>query len=589
MLPSGGDQSPLVQVKASFSAHRGVTIGAGVLLALLVVFGVPLAFMHLQSKDTAPQMHFRASTAHKQLDKKSEAKPQVVEPESPHVSAEALRQEREQRRIARQQKEEEERRARQEKLVQMALERAAAKRAAFHAKEAREEAAAKKSSALAKLKKEQSAHTKGNHSANRSDGLPGDAEWGHVPDTRNLQRGGDVDLEDAAVKSGAAGAVDEEIRKQDTKQAKLDESEKQLLANSTSTRNGSGKASHAQVKHNVTTQNASAANVSGGSANTSSGNHSNASAQKPKEHEHLKQFAKPCNPHLPGDCKPKAHKPKKDAEEKKSNQLDDHKAPEQCHTATVGEPCFKEVVWAMTEGVAQHPNWYKPHLTDKSTFAEFQDWLHTKALGKCSKPCGEPCLCLFDVDRTLTADQKNLKMCPGAAEVSGVNDTAYSGGTLILSELAQHIPDTFCSRCYRGVVSAGDAGGSFSDLRGILMQMLGGHDATLGGRWSNVNLVNSLLVWGVSDGKKQGAVRDILSWVKQKHSLGIQDSEVYFFDDSKLNVPPFVATGYNARQVSCDTRAKGEVIGMCGATRKEVVPYKGVKMCQTTKTMQVKQ
>jgi len=276
-------------------------------------------------------------------------------------------------------------------------------------------------------------------------------------------------------------------------------------------------------------------------------------------------------------------------QEAAQNRLNHVQAKPACHTAMVGEACYKEVSWAMTEGMKHHPEWYAPNLTAKSTFADFQDWMHEKALGKCSRACGEPCLCLFDVDRTLTADQKHLKMCPGVAEVPGVNDTAYGGGTLILSDLAQHIPDTFCSRCYRGVVSSGDAGGAFSDLRGILMQMLGGHDATLGGRWSNVNLVTSLLVWGAPDGKKQGAVRDIMKWVKKKHNLMIEDKEVYFFDDSMLNVPSFVATGYNALQVSCATRASGKVIGMCGATRDEIQPHHGLKMCQATHTVQVKQ
>lgn len=263
-------------------------------------------------------------------------------------------------------------------------------------------------------------------------------------------------------------------------------------------------------------------------------------------------------------------------------------APPQCQTAMKGDKCFKDVIWAMTVGIHEHPDWYQPDLTEQSSFGEFQAWLHAKNQAGCAKPCGEPCLCLFDVDRTLTAGQNYTAVCPGTAAVPGVADSAFGGGTLVLSELAQHIPQSFCGRCYRGIVTAGDAGGTTSDERGILMQMLGGNDATLGGTWTSTDAVGSLLVFGAEEGHKQESVRSMLDWVKTTFALAIQNSHVYFFDDSKLSVSAFLATEFNAQQVSCDSRSDPGEVGQCGATSEEVVQRSGVKVCSAELKIDVK-
>ena len=50
---------------------------------------------------------------------------------------------------------------------------------------------------------------------------------------------------------------------------------------------------------------------------------------------------------------------------------------------------------------------------------------------------GQSCLCLFDVDRTLTGQQGLLApSCPLNQLQGGVKDSAYGGGNLTLSEAA---------------------------------------------------------------------------------------------------------------------------------------------------------
>jgi len=62
--------------------------------------------------------------------------------------------------------------------------------------------------------------------------------------------------------------------------------------------------------------------------------------------------------------------------------------PAECHTAEPGEKCYKDVRWAMGEGIYTNPEWYKG-LTPASTFEEFQAYLfRTSPIGA---PCPPPC------------------------------------------------------------------------------------------------------------------------------------------------------------------------------------------------------
>mmetsp|Transcript_37756 Transcript_37756/g.121436 ORF Transcript_37756/g.121436 Transcript_37756/m.121436 type:complete len:142 (+) Transcript_37756:182-607(+) len=90
--------------------------------------------------------------------------------------------------------------------------------------------------------------------------------------------------------------------------------------------------------------------------------------------------------------------------------------------------------------------------------------------GNMSAAESKGCLCLFDIDRILTAKPG----CPGSRVVAGVYDNAYGGGPMTLSVLGQGIGQTACGRCALGAVSAG-SGGS-----GAMRSMLRGGPMTLG-------------------------------------------------------------------------------------------------------------
>ena len=83
-------------------------------------------------------------------------------------------------------------------------------------------------------------------------------------------------------------------------------------------------------------------------------------------------------------------------------------------------------------------------------------------------PATEDCVCIFDVDRTLTGKQGDVTTCQ-QNKIENIWDTAYGGGWLTLSEAAQKLPETFCNACYLGIVSAGDAGGAASRERPYLL------------------------------------------------------------------------------------------------------------------------
>mmetsp|Transcript_5668 Transcript_5668/g.17482 ORF Transcript_5668/g.17482 Transcript_5668/m.17482 type:complete len:260 (+) Transcript_5668:126-905(+) len=191
------------------------------------------------------------------------------------------------------------------------------------------------------------------------------------------------------------------------------------------------------------------------------------------------------------------------------------------------------------------------------------------------------CLCLFDIDRTLTGKQGQSASCPGDEPQPDVWDSAYGGGELSLSALAKALGQSACAPCYVGTISKGDASGSGSKEREVLQQKLGVEPGKLPAKdWSGPHPVTSPLVVTCSDGKKQDAVPGILAWYRAR-GIQIADSDVHFFDDRSDNVLPFRGLPYNARQVSCTTRDYGGKVGLCGATLSEIVLEKGVKTCHS--------
>lgn len=204
-----------------------------------------------------------------------------------------------------------------------------------------------------------------------------------------------------------------------------------------------------------------------------------------------------------------------------------------------------------------------------------------------TQPVATPCLCVFDIDRTLTGKQSQIEKCPHNKIMPGVTDLAYGSGTLTLSELAQDLLNaTFCTACYTGVVSSGVMNGKTDGERKVLLEKLGGVTKTLSDVWSDgKKTVESPLVLHATDGLKQNSVRDIVTWFKTKKSVSIPDANVHFFDDRDENVKPFEGTGFNAHQISCTTRdtahsSHGDAdVGLCGGTTKEAVAASGVELC----------
>mmetsp|Transcript_23977 Transcript_23977/g.58206 ORF Transcript_23977/g.58206 Transcript_23977/m.58206 type:complete len:218 (+) Transcript_23977:47-700(+) len=198
----------------------------------------------------------------------------------------------------------------------------------------------------------------------------------------------------------------------------------------------------------------------------------------------------------------------------------------------------------------------------------------------------ENCLCVFDVDRTLTGKQGStewswgLTRCTEDKEINGVHDSAYSGGTLVLSDGLLNLDSTFCKSCYRGIVTAGDATGPGSAERDLLHKHLGSNGLLPSSDWSGPNQISSPLVVTCPDGTKQNCVAGIQKWYEGQN-ITISNSHVHFYDDRLSNVKPFLGTGFNARQISCGSRDRsmGGSTGLCGAIVEEVVADVGVYLC----------
>lgn len=207
------------------------------------------------------------------------------------------------------------------------------------------------------------------------------------------------------------------------------------------------------------------------------------------------------------------------------------------------------------------------------------------------------CLCVFDLDRTLTGEQEKTSECPHNTVINDCTDTAYTGGKLTLSEVGQTLEGTFCAeqKCYVGIVSTGDASGRDSSERKHMVDLLTkGGGKLVSSDWNGPSkdgenrrscqgiTVTSPLVVGCADGSKQYAVESMIQWFRHEKNVDLLESNVWFFDDRKDNVEPFSATKINARQISCGSRDTGgrfDKIGRCGATTSEIVQDKGVKTC----------
>jgi len=187
------------------------------------------------------------------------------------------------------------------------------------------------------------------------------------------------------------------------------------------------------------------------------------------------------------------------------------------------------------------------------------------------------CLCVLDVDRTLTGSQGDLASCPRNLRISGVPDFAFSGGDLTLSEFGQAYNETFCSRCHVGIVSAGQVGGD-GEKKEILRRLPGASE--LPQAWSVATSIETPLVVGCPDAQKSICVKGVYDWYIRA-GFDIRPHSVYFFDDHMNVFDGFARYGFNARQVSCDSRDAtiANLVGLCGATTNEILKKQGIFTC----------
>mmetsp|Transcript_77468 Transcript_77468/g.160993 ORF Transcript_77468/g.160993 Transcript_77468/m.160993 type:complete len:277 (+) Transcript_77468:76-906(+) len=197
------------------------------------------------------------------------------------------------------------------------------------------------------------------------------------------------------------------------------------------------------------------------------------------------------------------------------------------------------------------------------------------------------CLCVFDIDRTLTTKQGWGEQCQGTLELKGKYDTAYGGGVLTFSDMQQNLLTTFCGSCFTGIVTAGQASGPDSEERKSILEALGGVHRTRSDYWQDIKFdphanVSSSLVLQALDSSKQTAVLSMLDWFKRDQHVTIKNEDVFFFDDIADNVKSFEGTGLNAHQISCKSRDPGGRIGGCGGQVSQIVKTPGVGICEVT-------
>jgi len=61
-----------------------------------------------------------------------------------------------------------------------------------------------------------------------------------------------------------------------------------------------------------------------------------------------------------------------------------------CHTASVGEECYRHTAWARDIGISLRPDIYPDDLSSESSMEDFQAWLHQIHHGGCQMPCEVP-------------------------------------------------------------------------------------------------------------------------------------------------------------------------------------------------------
>ncbi|CAJ1425088.1 unnamed protein product [Effrenium voratum] len=195
------------------------------------------------------------------------------------------------------------------------------------------------------------------------------------------------------------------------------------------------------------------------------------------------------------------------------------------------------------------------------------------------------CLCVFDIDRTLTARQNASTSCPGTRELD-IWDYSYGGGKVLLSALSvAGINSTFCDNCYLGICSAGNGSGVTSAWNQFLLEQVmrsKAQDAlseqfAFVKQWTLGSRVNSPYVLMQPEGTKHRAAEKIRRWYEDQFGFQLERSKVYTFDDKVENIQSFAYSGLSSKQVSCASRHEEFVqdLGLCGARPEEILPQAG--------------
>lgn len=204
------------------------------------------------------------------------------------------------------------------------------------------------------------------------------------------------------------------------------------------------------------------------------------------------------------------------------------------------------------------------------------------------------CLYIFDVDRTLTGIQGSGGTgggdgsCP-ADKTTSIQDGAYGKGRLTYSDLILNMRTTYGGKnCYLGVISHGDATSNTERdaIAKLLSRDVGGNAKMPNAAdlaWSDASAASPKAAPFLHSAPKATAkfeyVPLIVKYYQQNAGVAIKASNVYFFDDIAANVAPWKSSNYNAAQISCASRDKGD-LGKCGATAAELAKHRtGCNLC----------
>eukprot|EP00933_Yihiella_yeosuensis_P051702 TRINITY_DN49691_c0_g1_i1.p1 TRINITY_DN49691_c0_g1~~TRINITY_DN49691_c0_g1_i1.p1 ORF type:complete len:672 (-),score=95.13 TRINITY_DN49691_c0_g1_i1:445-2460(-) len=258
--------------------------------------------------------------------------------------------------------------------------------------------------------------------------------------------------------------------------------------------------------------------------------------------------------------------------------------------------CFQRYAWESVPGCSGHGKFgfdycYDPQENTSQPSSSTTTSQPSSSTPQPKTPVQDACLCVFDIDRTLTGKQGSAHECPGNKEIKGIPDHAYGGGTLTLSALGvAGLESTFCDACYLGIVSAGDASGDGSKERDYLIAnvlLSKAHKALQektpnASVWSYPDNIDSPFVLTMADRRKQDAVEKIQDWYNQQ-GISLANDRIHFFGDRTENIGPFAEKGYNAREISCASRDSSigdGIVGLCGAVPEEIVDSRGVAVCK---------